>query len=289
MIKTRKFLLLFITLMLFTGLACSVMQSFQKFIGADGEARDANHEQWVDLPEEESSTDEQPVPEPDIEAEASESSTTGDPQENSALDASLENTSLSYQIVSGDVTLELIDIIDGDTQGEIIEITVTNQSGEELTFEIPAGLVLSPVETGEQDLMVLDAVVVNLEPGETIVLSPYVVCIDASAATPASGSEYQLGYLESGDLLDFAQCVDEEADGTLDQEDLGLQFAIWSIVNSGNVMEMPELSEVEGGALSGLMEELEAIPGMEDTLGEMLMVFGEDWLQRCGISVGAEQ
>jgi hypothetical protein len=285
----KKSILFFIVLMLLTGLACSAVQSFQRFIGADGEVQDANHEQWTDLLEDEQSADEQPAPEPDTAAEASESSPAGGAQENHALDASLENTALSYQIESGDVTLELIDIIDGDTQGEIIEISVTNQSGEELVFEIPAGLVFSPNETNEQDLMVLDAVVVDLDPGETIVLTPYVVCIDASAATPSSGSEYQIGYLESGDLLAFAQCVDEEEDGTLDQEDLGLQFAVWSIVSSGNIMEMPELSEEEGGALSGLMEELEAIPGMGDALDEMLLVIGEEWLQRCGISVEGEQ
>ncbi|MGB2964977.1 MAG: hypothetical protein WBB69_13430 [Anaerolineales bacterium] len=285
----KKSILFFIVLMLLTGLACSAVQSLQRFSGVDGEVQDANHEQWTDLLEDEPSADEQPAPEPDTGAEASESSTAGGAQENHALDASLENTALSYQIESGDVTLELIDIIDGDTQGEIIEISVTNQSGEELVFEIPAGLVFSPDETNEQDLMVLDAVVVDLEPGETIVLTPYVVCIDASAATPSTGSEYQLGYLESGDLLAFAQCVDEEADGTLDQEDLGLQFAVWSIVSSGNVMETPELPEVEGGALSGLMEELEAIPGMGDTLDEMILVFGQEWLQRCGISIEGEQ
>jgi hypothetical protein len=187
------------------------------------------------------------------------------------------------------VTIESIEIEDGDTQGEIIDITIINQSGESLLIEIPAGLVFTPEGTDEQNLMVLDAVVVTLQPEETIVLSPYVICIEADAAIPSFGSSYQLGYMESNDLLAFAQCVDEEEDVTLTQDDLGLQFAVWDIASGGNAMELPELTEIEGGALSEMMQELEVLYDLVEELEEMDLGLSEDWLERCGISVGGEE
>jgi len=286
MLNERKSILLFFVLVLLAGIACSTLQ---RFGGVEGESQDAVHDEWIDESGAESAIDVQPDVEADIVVERPESSDSSGAQENTATDDSLANTTLGQQMESGEVTIDLVESTGGGTQGEIIEVIITNQSGEELVFVIPPGLVFTPIGTDEQNLMVLDGVEVTLQPGETIVLSPYVICIEASAATPSAGSVYQIGYLESDDLHAFAVCVDEEADGTLTQDDIGLQFAAWSIANGGNVLEMPELTEVEEGALSGLMEELEAIPGMMETIEEMMLVLSEDWLQRCGITVGGEQ
>jgi len=289
MFKERKSILLFIILVLLAGLACSGTQRLQRFIGVSGEASDASHDQWIDESGAETGVDLQPADQPDILGERPESSDSAESPENLGLDASLDNTTLGQHINSGDLIIEQIESTGGGTQGEIIEVVIINESGEEIVFEIPPGLVFSPINTGEQDLMVLDGEVVILEPGETIVFSPYVICIDASAATPSSGSVYQVSYLESGDLLAFAECVDEETDDTLSPDDIGLQFAVWSIANDGNVLEMPEITEAEEGAYAGLMEELAAIPGMVDTMEDMMGVFSEEWLQRCDISVGGEE
>jgi hypothetical protein len=141
------------------------------------------------------------------------------------------------------------------------------------------------VGTDEQNMMVLDAIEVTLQPQETVVLSPYVICIQAEAAVPSSGASYQLGYLESDVLLDFAQCVDEEADGTLSQDDLSLQIAVWTITSGGNELEMPELTGIDDGALTELMEELEAFTDMMEELEGVSTEIGDEWLQRCDISV----
>ncbi len=289
MIKERKPILLFIVLVIAAGLACSGTQRFQRFLGVDGESLDANHSQWIDESGAEAGIDLQPADQPDIMAEEPGSSDSSGSLENIAVDASLDNTTLGQRINSGDLVIELIESTGGGTQGEIVEVVIINRSGEEIVFEVPPGLVFSPIETGEQDLMVLDGEVITLEPGETIVFSPYVICIEASAATPSSGSTYQIGYLESGDLLAFAECVDEETDDELSPDDIGLQFAVWSIANDGNVLEMPEITEAEEGAYAGLMEELAAIPGMVDTMEEMMLGFSEEWLQRCDISIGGEE
>lgn len=241
----RGFQLLLILLLVFAvGSSCS---PFQRFAGVEGESQEIGHEQGIDV------------------------------------HISLENTTLGQQLESGEVTLDQLDIAEEDTQGEIIRVHLANQTEEELVVEIPAGLVFSPEESDEQDLMVLDAVVVTLEPEETLILTPYVVCIDAGAAVPSSGSAYQVGYLESDDLLRFAQCVDQESNGSLTQDDIGLQFAVWAIASGGNILEDPEFTGEDDGALSGILGELEIMAGM---MGEMVTLFGEEWLQRCDITPG---
>jgi len=286
MFKQQKLIYLSVILVLLAGMACSTIQRFDN---PEGESQDASHDQWIDESGAEAGIDVMPDAEADHMDEGSESTDSSGALDNINIDASLDDTTLSHLIKSGDMIIEMIESTGGGTQGQIVEVIITNQSGEEIVFEVPPGLVFSPVETDEQDLMVLDGEVVTLEPGETIVFSPYVICIEADAAAPSSGSAYQIGYLESGDLLAFAECVDEEAEGTLAQDDIGLQFAVWSIASGGNVMEMPDLTELEEGALSGLTEEWEAIPGMMETMEEMILVISEDWLQRCEISVGGEE
>ena len=177
MIKERKPILLFIVLVIAAGLACSGTQRFQRFLGVDGESLDANHSQWIDESGAEAGIDLQPADQPDIMAEEPGSSDSSGSLENIAVDASLDNTTLGQRINSGDLVIELIESTGGGTQGEIVEVVIINRSGEEIVFKIPPGLVFSPIETGEQDLMVLDGEVVTLEPGETIVFSPYVICI----------------------------------------------------------------------------------------------------------------
>lgn len=241
----RELQLLLILLLVFAvGSSCSPIQ---KFAGIEGESQETSHEQGINV------------------------------------DISLEKTTLGQQLESGEVTIDQVDITEEETQGEIIQVQVTNQTEEEQVVEIPAGLVFTPEDSGEQDLMVLDAVVVILEPEETLILTPYVVCIDADAAVPSSGSAYQLGYLESDDLLRFAQCVDQESNGSLTQDDIGLQFAVWTIASGENFLEDPEFTEAEDGALSGTLGELDVMVGMME---EMVTLLGGEWLQRCDITPG---
>jgi hypothetical protein len=292
--KNKKVLLALVAMIFFlTGLACSGTQSFLKYSGISGESRDAQHDQWSDVLEPgQENADPQDPGSDTIEGESSsaegvDSSQQSGSQNEIQIDPSLDQTALAKRIKSGDMVIELIESTGGGTQGQIIEMVIINQSGEEIIFEVPPGLVFSPVGSDEQDLMVLDGEVVTLEPDDTIVLTPYVVCIESSASTPSSGSAYEIGYLADGDLLAFAQCVDQDTNGDLGEDDIGLQFAVWSIANQGYVLEMPESLGEEGGAFSELMEEWE-VSGMLETMTEMMSLISDDWLQRCDISVGGE-
>jgi hypothetical protein len=294
MMDKRIMLPLLVVILLLAGLACSGIPMFSKYNGVAGESRDANHDQWSNLLEPGQENANPPETGSDsIEGEArseggGDSNQPGGSQDDNQLDPSLDQTILGKHIKSGDAVIELIESTGGGTQGQIIAVVIINKSGEELVLEVPPGLVFSPVDSDEQDLMVLDGEVVELEPDETIILTPYVICIESSAATPSSGSSYEIAYLADGDLLAFAQCVDEEAGANLSEDDIALQLAVWSIANQENVLEMPEGSENLGGAYAELFEELE-LTGMLETVYEMMAGMSEEWLRRCEVSVGGEQ
>ena len=293
--KNIRFMLPLLVVTLFlAGLACSGTQYFLKYTGVDGEARDAQHDQWSDVLEPGQENPAQPESGSDSlegeirSEEGGDSSQPAGSQDDIRIDPSLDQTRLAKSIKSGDIVIELIESTGGGTQGQIIEVVIINKSGEEIIVEIPPGLVFAPADSDEQELMVLDGEVVTLDPDETIVLTPYVICIESSAATPSTGSDYEIGYLADGDLMAFAQCVDQETNGDLGEDDISLQLAVWSIANQGNVLEMPDSSEAIGGAFAELFEDLE-LSGMLETMSEMMAAMGEEWLQRCEISVGGEE
>ncbi len=284
----------FLTLLFLASLACSGSQSLLRFSGVRGEAQDVGHTEWSDLFEGDQENQDQQDPGSDTmegETRSSDGADSNQSSESSGeiqVDPSLDQTALGQRIKSGDMIIELIESTGGGTQGKIIEIVLINQSGEEIFFEIPPGLVFSPVSSDEQDLMVLDGEIVTLDPGETIVLSPYVICIESSASTPSSGSAYEIGYLADGDLLAFAECVDRETDGDLGEDDISLQLAAWSIANQGQILAMPEGSEDLEGAFSELIDMWE-FSGLLESMTEMMGAMSEEWIQRCDISLGGEE
>jgi len=294
MLSKRLSITPLVILLFLAGLACSGTQSLIKLSGVKGESQDAQHDQWTDLLEaDQENVDRQDAGSDTLEGETRSSDGVDSNQSSESpgetgVDPSLDQTALSQRINSGDMIIELIESTGGGTQGKIIEIVIINKSGEEIIFEIPPGLVFSPVGSDEQDLMVLDGEIITLDPDETIVLSPYVICIESSASTPSSGSSYEIGYLADGDLLAFAECVDQQTNGELSGDDIGLQFATWSIANQGQILGMPEGSEESEGAFSELTEEWE-ISGMLDSMTEMMEVMSDEWLQRCDISPGGEE
>lgn len=166
------------------------------------------------------------------------------------------------------------------TAGEIIGIVVHNPSDKPTTVEIPCGLVFNPpAGSGEQMLMVIQAVVEEIPAGGTAELKPYVVCIESSASAPGEGSAYTVGEMvtEAG-LLKLSDCLCKEK---LDpgmaafQEMMGIQFATWMAAGD---LDFDELSSEEGGAMGELME----------SFGDLMEMFTEpaqEWLDKCDIEI----
>ena len=209
--------------------------------------------------------------------------------------------------------LELaIDVPEGGVSGELLQLSFVNTSDDGIETRLPCGLVFAP--DGElQRMMNLTPFDLQLGAGDSIELTPYVMCIDSSAPAPEQGASYELAGLASGDLLAFARCVCEG--GLLDEVDpmigdMSLQIAVWAIADG----ELPEIDAAiaeADGAFSDLLgqegidfEEIADIidaqgidtglpdgVDLEALLADAMGFFDEYradagvWLDRCGIEL----
>jgi hypothetical protein len=200
------------------------------------------------------------------------------------LGAGLDATEFGLLLADGSLLIENIKSnAYEETVGKILTVHFVNQSEDDIQVALPCGLVFLPADPGEQPLMLVQPIEVDLAPGEEADLKPYVVCADMQTSAPALGSGYSIGYIENEDLLAFAQCVcEEELNPDLSSFDsIGVQFATWSISIGGDLAGFVENNDEEV-----VIEMLEGMPMEEflDYFSEMLTLFGGEWLDRCGIS-----
>jgi len=216
-------------------------------------------------------------------------------KEKSELDLTPTDEAQPVFLQLGEAVLDgVVSTSDGETEGRILTVQITNPGNDEVLVTIPCGLIFMP-EPGsdEQQLMVIQQTSATIPPGESANLTPYVICVESSNAVPETGSTYQVGVMATGDLLKFAQCicnetlVDIETDPLASMDQLGLQFAIWMVSDGHSFDEMLEGMEEAEGALgqigaTGLLE------GMEDFIGGLMEVYGgigQEWLEKCDIEI----
>lgn len=195
----------------------------------------------------------------------------------------------------GEAVLDgVVSTSEGETEGRILTVQITNPGNDDVLVTIPCGLIFKP-EPGrdEQQLMVLQQASATIPPGDSADLTPYVICIESSKAVPESGSTYQVGVMATGDLLKLAQCicnetlVDIETDPLAAMDQLGLQFSVWMVSDGLSMDEMIEGMEEAEGAL-GQIGATGSLEGMEDFVGGLMEIFqgfGQDWLEKCDIEI----
>ena len=196
---------------------------------------------------------------------------------------SMNNMEVLDLIDRGDVEVEEILNTGGEfgTIGEIFSVAVRNTSSDVLEVEIPCGLVFTPDNNSLQPMMVIQKESGSVDPGETLNLSPYVVCIDADTEVPEAGDNYSIGDMEEGDLLSFAECLCEDPDTITDP--LGVQFAVWMVSED---IDPGDLSDDDGEGFQTLFDGNipDEMRGMIDSpLGQSGNGSSQDWLARCGI------
>jgi hypothetical protein len=201
-------------------------------------------------------------------------------------DDPLWDTDFGKLLVSGD--LEILEIsanADEETVGEILTIQVTNTGTEDIVVQLPCGLVFAPEDSDNQALMVVQSLEISLAVGETAEFTPYVVCIEMAALAPSQNSGYSVSHLAGGDLLSLAECFcGQQISRDVDSMDsVGVQFAAWSVATGGDPLS--EVGEEDTSAMAEFIAEMEA-SGMGEMVNEMLEMFGGEWLDVCGITVG---
>lgn len=188
-------------------------------------------------------------------------------------------------VESGDVDVA-IDVPEGGVSGELLNISMTNNSDDDLAFVVLGGLVFSPEDyveppdgepgSDDQRMINLTPIEVELDPGESTVILPYVMCIDSAAPAPGPGAVYVIDELATGELLALAECI---SDGDLLDEydpatgNMSVQIAMWATADG----ELPDLD----GALAETDGALSDMIGSEvdidfDAIAELLEAQGID-------------
>lgn len=119
--------------------------------------------------------------------------------------------------------------------------------------------------------------------GGTATLTAYVVCIDSGSNTPDEGAGCALGAVQTGNLLQLAQCAcGENPDESLNPfGGLGLMPAGWMISDGKSFGDM------KSGGSARAMDQIFGDEGSQIIAGfvEMLEQPAKDWFDRCGIAL----
>jgi len=211
----------------------------------------------------------------------------------------------SIQDLVADGSLE-VDVVspDGGISGTIVEVMLTNRSDEDLDAVVPCGLVFEPVPgVQEQRMMVIQPVAARVRPGASVIVRPFVACIDSDEEPASAGAVYVPASVADGDLLTFAQCLcrrdlGSELDPTTGGMDL--QFAVWAVTDgdlaiwSGDPDDLTgAIGDLTGGSLDIDAEDLKELQGTNlDQLIAAMQVFMEQigtgaqrWLDECKIDL----
>ncbi|MBN2555175.1 MAG: hypothetical protein JXA97_04480 [Anaerolineales bacterium] len=195
---------------------------------------------------------------------------------------------------------EIVDVVmsEDGIQGRIIDVAVHNPGTETITVLIPCGMFFAPSDDDTQRMMVIQSEEVVIDGGETVVIEPFVICIDGSAGAPSGGDAYQVGMLTSGELLQFAQClclIDLDVDTGAAQVpmgggEFGLQFAVWAVSDDmfGEDTEFDfgeSASAIDSIFGAEFGEELGDMAEMINAMLEMYRGMVAPWLAYCGISL----
>jgi len=193
----------------------------------------------------------------------------------------------TLQWLTANDKLEILQIFsnaaEGETSGQILEVEVVNNNAEDVFFVVPCGTVLLPDDQSQQRMMVVQQASTAAAPGEIVILPMHVVCIDAGATAPDSGSTFQLGKPIQGELGEFADCLCEQNLSTDEFEMMTLQFAIWSAAEGD---DLDQLAAEGDNALSSMVSEgsMEGVMEMYAMFMEMYSASAQQWLDRCGIN-----
>jgi hypothetical protein len=135
----------------------------------------------------------------------------------------------------------------GEIAGLGIEVEVYNPGPEDIAATIPCGFIFEPDDGSDQRLMVVQEARGMIPSGSWATLIAYVVCIDSHSDTPDEGAGYALGTMQSGSLLQLAECAcRQDLAGSLNPfEGEGVMTAGW-MVSEGKLFSEMDPGESEG-------------------------------------------
>ncbi len=169
--------------------------------------------------------------------------------------------------------------------GSVLEIEIRNNTDESLVFSIPCGLIFVPADDSTQNMMVVQPLIVSLQSGETVIVQPFVVCINSDKGAPTPDDAFTVGTLADGKLFQLASCFCQEnlqTNGDF-QELLSIQYATWAVADETLYGDQSMWESLELYS--------EEIPGLSESSQELMQnIFPEslEWLDKCKIEISEE-
>lgn len=201
-------------------------------------------------------------------------------ESNSLLDL-VQNGRLSVVSIRGNVGL-------GSFTGRTIDLELYNNTDDTLEVSIPCGLVFISAEENTSRMMVVQPTLTNLNRGETAVIKPFVLSIDALKGLPSPERTYRVTELEAGKNRQFATCLcGQDLPAETETKDLiSLQLAAWMVGSEGTLINASD-------SLNNLIKDLTglpiAIPGLDDAMQDIagnIAPNAQAWLDKCRITIG---
>ena len=115
----------------------------------------------------------------------------------------------------------------GRHMGESVRVQVRDLSGAGLRTVIPAGWVLQAVDESLQDLMIVRAEPVRIEPGGTATILCRAFCIEADDRGPGEGSLFTAGHQANKELTALAEFVNSG-----NYPDDAVLFSVWTVTGA---------------------------------------------------------
>lgn len=171
--------------------------------------------------------------------------------------------------------------------GRTIQIELYNNSGTDLEVSVTCGLAFIPTDEKASRMMVVQPMEIDFRAGETKMIKPFVLSIDALKSLPTETQTYRIDTLPEGNQLDFAQCLcKSDLPAETETRDLfSLQVAAWMLDSDSPLANLPDTINDWLQNTTGLPI---TIPGLSDTLQDItgnLAPEAQAWLDKCGITV----
>jgi hypothetical protein len=117
-------------------------------------------------------------------------------------------------------------------------MNITNLTGQPLTVVIPQGLRFRSEDASYQDEIVATDTRVDLDPGETAATDLTSFCGNAHRASPASGTQYDMGAMEDRQMQNLLSAIEEAGL----QDTMEGQWAVWN--QTDGMPAMPDFTRV---------------------------------------------
>lgn len=123
----------------------------------------------------------------------------------------------------------------GGHKENCIQVEIKNNTQDSVFCEVEAGHRFEPVDTAQQDILIVKSKKIKIGPLATITSKLFGFCCQSHDASPKLGSKFNLGKLATGKLLELAQMINRN---NFNSE--GLQSAVWAVSNNHATSSIPQ-------------------------------------------------